>query len=421
MVEFVIELIDEIIGTERFLLVGESWGGYLARGCRRPPAAAGRRARPALPDGRPRARRARRPGASDAGRGARCPRRRAADRCRDVFAARRSSSTTGPWDYYRDDGPARRSRPATRRRSRGSRPPTRSPRTATDRRAVRPPEPDPRPAARMRVVGYRDAYGLLERFPHATFATLDEAGHTHGRAPGAVDRARQRLARPRRARTPEPRLVGSAGRGHVRASARRSSASSIAQIASGRTYMRRPEVAGRVVCLGRPEPQAALVGDRGRTRAVDQPSSTRPRPIMNAARAYVVPTQTSADCSLDASTVPSGRIPLTAPIRPPAKPHTLGRWIVCSAVSTRSRGQQVAEAGRVGVPLAAQLVGHDAVRALPAAVVVGVVVATPQPPVEGDLAALEPARSSAGPPRSCPGGVAIASAAARAPSQSDPP
>ena len=30
-VEFVLELIDAVIGTERFLLVGESWGAYLAR------------------------------------------------------------------------------------------------------------------------------------------------------------------------------------------------------------------------------------------------------------------------------------------------------------------------------------------------------------------------------------------------------
>ena len=60
-------------------------------------------------------------------------------------------------------------------------------------------------------------------------------------------------------------------------------------------------------------------------RAVSHPSSVSPRPIMNAARAYVVPTQTSADCSLEWSTEPSGRVPLTAPIRPPSKPHTFIR------------------------------------------------------------------------------------------------
>ena len=61
---------------------------------------------------------------------------------------------------------------------------------------------------------------------------------------------------------------------------------------------------------------------------------------MNAASAYVVPTQTSADCSLEWSTVPSGRMPLTAPIRPPANPHTFMRWIVLSAASTRSAGRR---------------------------------------------------------------------------------
>jgi pimeloyl-ACP methyl ester carboxylesterase len=32
MLEVVLALIDEVIGDERFLLVGQSWGGYLARG-----------------------------------------------------------------------------------------------------------------------------------------------------------------------------------------------------------------------------------------------------------------------------------------------------------------------------------------------------------------------------------------------------
>ena len=38
MVDFVLELVDELVGSEPLLLVGESWGGYLARGvaARRP-------------------------------------------------------------------------------------------------------------------------------------------------------------------------------------------------------------------------------------------------------------------------------------------------------------------------------------------------------------------------------------------------
>jgi hypothetical protein len=53
---------------------------------------------------------------------------------------------------------------------------------------------------------------------------------------------------------------------------------------------------------------------------------------MNAASAYVVPTQTSADCSLDSSTEPSGRTPFTAPISPPAKPATFDSYTVRSAI-----------------------------------------------------------------------------------------
>ena len=56
-------------------------------------------------------------------------------------------------------------------------------------------------------------------------------------------------------------------------------------------------------------------------------------------------------------------MPLTAPIRPSAKAHTFSRWIVRRAAADPVRRHQVAEAGRVGVPLAGELVGHDAVRA----------------------------------------------------------
>ncbi len=36
------------------------------------------------------------------------------------------------------------------------------------------------------VVGYRDAWGILERYPHATFAVVDRATHTWPVEPGAV-------------------------------------------------------------------------------------------------------------------------------------------------------------------------------------------------------------------------------------------
>ena len=179
----------------------------------------------------------------------------------------------------------------------------------------------------------------------------------------------------------------------------------------------------RVVRLGRPEPEPALVGDGRRAPAVCQPSSTSPRPIMNAASAYVVPTQTSALCSLDPSIEPSGRVPLTAPIRPPPNPRDVAGVDRCAATaSTRSSGEQrIAQTRRVGVPLAGQLVGHEAVRARAAAVVVGVVVATPQADVERDLGRARTSRSSDLRPRVSPRRRAMASAAAVAASQSEPP
>ena len=119
--------------------------------------------------------------------------------------------------------------------------------------------------------------------------------------------------------------------------------------------------------------------------------------------------------------MPSGRIPLTAPIRPPAKPRTFiavdrpqGRLDAVGAAARSPR--PVASAYHWPASWSAMMLSELGA----AAVVVGVVVAAPQPAVEGDLAALEPARPAARglgvaqPP-------AIASAAASAPSHSEPP
>ncbi len=53
---------------------------------------------------------------------------------------------------------------------------------------------------------------------------------------------------------------------------------------------------------------------------------------------------------------------------------------------------EIAEARRIRVPLAGELVRHHTLGTRAAPVVVGVVVAAPQPTIEGDLRALEPPR-----------------------------
>ena len=89
-------------------------------------------------------------------------------------------------------------------------------------------------------------------------------------------------------------------------------------------------------------------------------------------------------------------MPLTAPIRPSAeRARRCSRWIVRSAASTRSGGTRsprpVASAYHWPASWSAMTLSELG----PVAAVVGVVVAAPQPAVEGDLAALEPARPAA--------------------------
>ena len=92
--------------------------------------------------------------------------------------------------------------------------------------------------------------------------------------------------------------------------------------------------------------------------------------------------------------------------RPQRRRHLVGR-------------HQVAEAVDVRVPLAGQLVGHHAVRARAVAVVVRVVVAAPQAPVERDLArSNQPSQRPTA--SSLPSRRAISSAAATAASHSYP-
>ena len=175
-VDFVLELIDEVIGDERFLLVGQSWGAYLARAViaeRRdrilgvaldiPVVIATHADRDVAPG-------------CDPARGAGHPRRRRPDRCRRIPPGRRHHRRAG-LGLLRDDGPAGR---VGRRRS-----DSRADRSAryaftTDVDAIG--EPFDRPSLIVvgrqdSVVGYRDALRLVERFPRSTFAILDAAGH----------------------------------------------------------------------------------------------------------------------------------------------------------------------------------------------------------------------------------------------------
>ena len=175
MVDVVLELIDEVIGDESFLLVGESWGGYLARAV-----VAKRREQvrgvalvvtvviathadrdvspspilfeePNILDG---------VGLADA----------AAIREMAVIIDRAA------WDYI-----ATAIMPAGRRRGpSGRRPDQRAVRVLRrrrrHRRAIRPTQSDRgRPAGLGRRLPGR--VRLIERFPRSTFAVLDAAGH----------------------------------------------------------------------------------------------------------------------------------------------------------------------------------------------------------------------------------------------------
>lgn len=175
MVEFVMSLIDEMVGTERFLLVGESWGGYLARGvvARRPAQVTGlallypmvvpAHAERDVPEHRTLAEA---PGVLDD----------ALLLDAETYRGDAVVIHQGSWDYYRQT-----ILPAL---AAGDRTTIEKVAAAyaftTDPESGHEPYPGPSLILTGRQdasVGYRDAFGIVERFPHATFVALDEAGH----------------------------------------------------------------------------------------------------------------------------------------------------------------------------------------------------------------------------------------------------
>jgi pimeloyl-ACP methyl ester carboxylesterase len=176
MLEVVLALIDEVIGDERFLLVGQSWGGYLARGvvARRPAQVAGLalsipvviadHADREVPE---HTILAEEPGVLDGVDPA------DADAFREMAVTVDSSA----WMYFRDSIlPAVAAADADALERIGDRYSFQA-----DVDATGPPFEGPSLIVVGRqdsVVGYRDAFRrLLERYPRSTLAVLDSAGH----------------------------------------------------------------------------------------------------------------------------------------------------------------------------------------------------------------------------------------------------
>jgi pimeloyl-ACP methyl ester carboxylesterase len=176
MLEVVLALIDEVIGDERFLLVGQSWGGYLARGvvARRAGQVAGvaliipvviaNHADREVPE---HAIVAEEPGVLDD-----------VDLA-DVEAYREMGAVVDPasWAYFRDSIlPALAAADSETLERIGERYAFQ-----TDVDAAGPPFEGASLIVVGRqdsVVGYRDAFRrLLERYPRSTLAVLDSAGH----------------------------------------------------------------------------------------------------------------------------------------------------------------------------------------------------------------------------------------------------
>jgi pimeloyl-ACP methyl ester carboxylesterase len=175
MVDFVLTVIDEMVGSEPLLIVGESWGGYLARGVvtHRPeqirglallyPVVVALAADREVPDHRVLYET---PGALDEATPAE------ADEYRENLVV----VDHGSRDYFHEAiAPAiRAADPAAVERIRSAYA------FATDPDSAGDPYPGPALVVTGRQdanVGYRDALGILERLPRATFAVLDEAGH----------------------------------------------------------------------------------------------------------------------------------------------------------------------------------------------------------------------------------------------------
>ncbi len=176
MLDFVLALIDEVVGDERLLIVGESWGGYLARGvvARRSvqvigvalicPVVIATHADREVPEHRIIREE---PGLLE----------RADPVAAEEFREGAVVVDRGSWDYVRTaiDPAVAAADPATLERI-GARYGF-----AVDVDRVsgnRFPGPSLIVVGRQdATVGYRDAIGISERFSRATVAVLDEAGH----------------------------------------------------------------------------------------------------------------------------------------------------------------------------------------------------------------------------------------------------
>jgi pimeloyl-ACP methyl ester carboxylesterase len=175
MLDFVLRLIDEIVGADPFLVVGESWGAYLARGviAQRPEQVAGAallvpviiapHAERTVPAHRILYEE---PGVLDGALEA------------DVDEFREVGVVIDPrtWSHFSSAiGPAIRAADAGAVEAIQA-----SYAFPMDIDAVGEPFKRPTLIVTGRqdaVVGYRDALTILERFPRATFAVLDTAGH----------------------------------------------------------------------------------------------------------------------------------------------------------------------------------------------------------------------------------------------------
>ncbi len=175
MLEFVLQLIDEVVGAGPFLVVGESWGAYLARGviAHRPEQVAGAallvpmiiaaHAERTLPAHRILYEE---PGVLEG-----VPDADAAE-----FRALGVVIDPPAWSFFSSAiGPASRAADAEAVEAISA-----SYAFPLDLDAADAPFARPTLIVAGRqdaVVGYRDAMTILERFPRATFAVLDAAGH----------------------------------------------------------------------------------------------------------------------------------------------------------------------------------------------------------------------------------------------------
>ncbi|WP_437733566.1 alpha/beta fold hydrolase [Sorangium sp. So ce1335] len=176
MLEVVLGLVDQVLPGERFLVAGESYGGYLARGVvhERPQSVAGLLLVC--------------PVAVEETREANAPPLRVLERDeaflatlsdddRRAFASIHVRQVPAVWERFRDEilPGLRAADTAFLERNLG---PKVTFSFAVD--ALEPPFPGPTLMLAGRqdsVVGYRDLWGILEAYPRASFVLLDRAGH----------------------------------------------------------------------------------------------------------------------------------------------------------------------------------------------------------------------------------------------------